>query len=239
MIMKKVALCLPVFNEGKRVEQTINILINFLKNNITFANWVIILVDDGSSDESPYFLSKISNEFPSIVNTITHSSNLGYGAANYSAVTWCLNNSIEYCVYMDADQTQDPIFLLKVSDLIDKGYDVIKASRYIDGARVEGVPFFRCLVSKVGNLIAKAFLDPPLTDFTNGFRAIKVNNMSSFKPKDKGFSYILEEVAFLSSNQFLRWAEFPYVLTNRPSKGKQSAFDYRIQTYFNYLKHLG
>lgn len=236
--MKKVVVCLPVYNEGKRVERTISNIVEFLCGEKKYVDWKLLLVDDGSTDESAFYLSEATKKFPDLVNTITHDTNLGYGAANFSGMQWCLREDFDYCIYMDADQTQDPTFLNAVSNLIFKGYDVIKATRYIAGAKVIGVPLSRRLISRVGNMLARVILTPKITDFTNGFRAIKVVHMKDFKPKDSGFSYILEEASYLSTFPVINWIEFPYTLTNRPLDGKQSAFRYHFHTYINYLKHL-
>ena len=76
---------------------------------------------------------------------------------------------------MDADLTQDPKYINDFIDLMNKDIDLIKATRYSNGGGTDGVPFQRKIISLCGNYIAKFFMKLPITDYTNGFRAIKTN----------------------------------------------------------------
>jgi len=53
--------------------------------------------------------------------------------------------------------------------------DFIKASRYIRGSDVVGVPQFRKTISMMGNSFAKIAFHLPITDYTNGFRAVRTS----------------------------------------------------------------
>ena len=77
------------------------------------------------------------------------------------------------------------------------GYDYIKATRYGKGGSVTGVSWKSRCLSIVGNYIAKFLYKLPLTDLTNGFRAVKLNIYKEMDLKEPGFAIIMEELYYV------------------------------------------
>ncbi|MBK7838024.1 MAG: glycosyltransferase [Candidatus Obscuribacter sp.] len=100
---------------------------------------------------------------------------MGYGAANRTGFLAAKREGFVYAIVMDADGTQEPRFIERFFEPMRHSIDFIKASRYIKGSAVVGVTAQRRLVSWIGNIIARIILRLPLTDYTNGFRAIKTD----------------------------------------------------------------
>ena len=75
---------------------------------------------------------------------------------------------------MDSDLTNDPADVPRFAARMAEDLDVIKASRYIAGGRMVGVPWQRAAVSRVGNGLARWLFRLPVHDCTNGFRAVRV-----------------------------------------------------------------
>ena len=114
--------------------------------------------------------------------------------------------------------------------------DFIKATRYAHGGRVEGVPLGRSLVSWVGNRLAQLLLRCGVSDFTNGFRAIRTDFVSRLTTHERGFAMLMEEVCE-ARRLGAKFAEVPYVLKVRES-GSESKFKYSPAVYWAYLKYL-
>ncbi|GAH80896.1 unnamed protein product [marine sediment metagenome] len=75
---------------------------------------------------------------------------------------------------MDADNTHCPGLIFRMASLIDEGNDVIIASRYINGARVLGLPKKRRFLSIAASLFLKIlFPTKGVKDFTSGYRAYR------------------------------------------------------------------
>jgi hypothetical protein len=138
---------------------------------------------------------------------------------------------------MDGDLTQRVNYIDDFMEEMKKGTDFIKATRYSKGGGVNGVPFKRRIVSYLGNKLAKLFFHLPLNDYTNGFRAIKTKFIPQLRCTERGFAYLVEEVAQMK-NLAKTYGEVPYVLTARIEKESISKFSYSLKTYTNYLKHL-
>jgi len=116
-----------------------------------------------------------------------------------------------------------------------KKFDYIKASRYIKGSELVGVPHYRRIISSVGNLIARIAFQLPLTDYTNGFRAVRTSVSNQFDLRSNSFEIIVEELwqaKFLANN----FVEIPYTLTSR-ANAKDSKFSYNFNVYRQYLKY--
>ena len=72
--MEKITVIIPVYNAASLLERSVNSVINQ-----TFANWELILVDDGSKDRS----GQICDGFAQRDNRVRvfHQENAGAGAA--------------------------------------------------------------------------------------------------------------------------------------------------------------
>lgn len=93
MIMNLISIIVPVYNVQQYLDRCINSLLEQTYNNIE-----IILVDDGSSDESPNMCDAYSDRF-SFVKVI-HKQNQGLGYARNSGLKIA---SGEYIAFVDSD----------------------------------------------------------------------------------------------------------------------------------------
>jgi hypothetical protein len=119
-----------------------------------------------------------------------------------------------------------------------EGKDFIKATRYSKGGKVVDVHWKRVWISRIGNRLAKFFIDVPLTDFTNGFRAIKTSLWVKLNTTERGFESLIEEIYLAKKIGGISFEEVPYVLTARIKEGSVSKFTYSLQVYKRYAKYL-
>jgi hypothetical protein len=117
-----------------------------------------------------------------------------------------------------------------------RGIDFIKASRYSKGGKTVGVGWKRKTPSYIGNKLAKCVHRLPISDYTNGFRALKTSLINKLETKENGFSLLIEEVVCAKSLG-ASFDEVPYVLSVRAEEGG-SKFVYSWNVYKNYLKQL-
>jgi glycosyltransferase involved in cell wall biosynthesis len=225
---------LPVFNEEAVIEQVVRSIAAVLET--VPARTAIVAVDDGSTDESAKILKRLQAQMPLLV-VANHVKNSGYGEANRTGFNLAVSEGFDYALVMDADGTQDPRFILDFFAAMKKGADVIKATRYSRGSRVEGVDWRRRLISFIGNTLARVLVPLPISDYTNGFRALNSHVLRQLTTRETGFSMLIEEV---SQARRLRasFAEVPYTLTVRAKKESKSKFVYSTHVYFKYLSHL-
>ena len=225
------ALALPMYNEEAYVERCLRTVFSVL-DCIRVRN-AIVAVNDGSRDCTLSILEEMKSEFERL-HVVNHRFNRGYGASVRTAYKFAIDHEYDYVLFMDADLTQDPRYILDFLPHMINEVDIIKASRYIHDSRVIGVPHFRIAVSSFGNAFARWAFHLPITDYTNGFRAVKISLAKQFDLKENHFPILIEEM--WQAKQFAKsFAEVSYSLTTRQN-AEDSKFKYNYKVYARYLK---
>lgn len=225
---------LPMYNEEQGARDCIVRIAEFLQT--VPCRTAIIAVNDGSTDNTGAVLFTTQETVPCLI-VETRKVNGGYGGANRTGFEAAIRERFDYAIVMDADGTQDPMFIARFFGPMCNSIDFIKATRYSPTSQVQGVPFKRRAISWLGNKLARLVLRLPITDYTNGFRAIKTDILTRLHTKERGFSMLIEEVS-LAKQLGATFAEVPYTLTARTSDGSKSKFTYSWSVYRAYLKHL-
>lgn len=223
---------LPMYNEEVCAEKCIRSIFSVL-NNTNIQNGIVV-VNDGSQDNTSFILEELKKEFDRLY-IIEHPVNQGYGSAIISAYRFGIEYGYDYVLFMDADLTQDPRFILAFLPHMANGVDLIKASRYIKGSRVFGVSRFRMIVSLFGNVFARMAFRLPITDYTNGFRAVKTSVAEQFRLESSHFEILVEEM--WQAKYFAKsFSEVSYLLRAR-ANAKDSKFQYTWTVYKQYLRY--
>ena len=195
----------------------------------------LIVVQDGSQDRTGLILESLAKKWDRLF-VVTHKKNMGYGKALVTGTRAAENLGAEYILFMDSDLTNDPVDIPKFVAEMKKGTDVIKATRYSLGGGVKGVPWFRYVISKYGNLLARFLLQIPLSDPTNGFRAIRTNLLKGIVFKENAFPIIMEELYKLSSVE-TSFYQIPVFLSCRSSNLRKTSFHYSPKLFCYYLRY--
>ena len=140
----------PLYNEEAVIEHTTARLLEKL-HTLDF-EWELILVNDGSTDQSyEKALQAIQNDPRARI--MSYAQNRGRGYALRTGIRHSRGN---YVVTTESDLSwgQDVIEQL-YKELIRTGADIVIASPYAKGGKLENVPFQRALLSWLGNQILK------------------------------------------------------------------------------------
>jgi dolichol-phosphate mannosyltransferase len=225
------AVVIPMYNEKFGAQTCVRQVCAQLAKMPHRAN--LIVVNDGSQDGTSEVLATLESIEQELI-VLTHPRNRGYGAALRTGLLRARDKGFDYVVFMDSDLTNDPADIPKFAAQMERGIDVIKASRFIGGGGMQGVPWQRAILSVTGNFVARALFRVGLRDCTNGFRAIRVPVLASMHLKERGFPIILEEL-YQAKWVARSFCEVPVVLTARRKDLRSTSFSYRPETFRKYL----
>ena len=183
--MAKLSVIIPAYNEGKRIGKTLDRCISYLKKKYDSE---IIVVDDGSTDDTKKIVKKFKN-----VKLITYGTNQGKGHAVKVGV---LNSSGDYILFCDADLSTPIEEAEKLMEYIKK-YDVVVASRALKNSEVE-TKIYRKLLGRVFAFFVNLFAVPEIKDTQCGFKLFRRKCAFDIfnKQKIKGWAFDVE-VLFL------------------------------------------
>lgn len=231
--LPRFSVVVPMFNESAGVERCLRAITTALA--AFGGQWPLVVVDDGSADDTPELLDDLSRRIAGI-RVVHHERNRGYGAALRSGALEAHESGAEWVLFMDSDLTNPPGHIGRFVSAASDEVDYVKASRYIAGGEVRGVPLRRRIISRAGNLAAARCFGLPLTDVTNGFRAIRVAAFVRMPLREVGFPIIAEE-AYWAAKMGLRCREVPTTLGDRDVSLRRSSFSYRPRVLYAYARY--
>jgi dolichyl-phosphate beta-glucosyltransferase len=201
------SIVIPAFNESERLKQPLQQIMSHLVE--AGVDGEIIVVDDGSSDDTVSVAREIlePSEVPS--NVIRYANNRGKG---FAVRTGLEAASADVALFTDADLSTPIAEMSKLVDPIRRGdKDLTFGSRALDRSLIgRHQPWRREQGGKIMNLIIRMRSGLPFYDTQCGFKAF---NMLAFRPLlplmtvDRfGFDI---EFLFVAARHGLRLAEIP------------------------------
>ena len=120
----------------------------------------------------------------------------------------------EFFVVMDADLQHPPERIGDMLDMALGGYDIVIGSRYVEQGRVEGLSFFRRLVSRGAIIISKIFIPKlrGIKDPVSGFFLVRRNVIDIDRLNPKGFKILMEIIVKSNTDKIV---EIPYIFKSR------------------------
>jgi len=95
----RLSIFFPAYNEEKNIEQTIIKTLDILKTTHEIKDFEILVINDGSNDNTRFIVEKIS-KIDNRIKIINHIKNEGYGAALKTGIKSC---KYEYIFFSDSD----------------------------------------------------------------------------------------------------------------------------------------
>jgi glycosyltransferase involved in cell wall biosynthesis len=200
---KCLSVVIPIYNEEEALPLLLPSLVDFCQNK----NWCLVLVNDGSTDNSKAILKEYEN-IPN-VNIIHHRINHGYGGALKSGIS---KVATDYTVTMDADGQHNPEDIEAMLNLAkEEQADLVVGSRPPE--------FIASSFRSTGKWIIRtfaSFLMPlPIKDLNSGFKLFRTDLVQKYLdlcPDSMAFSDI---IALVFINQRHLVMELPVSINKR------------------------
>jgi len=225
--------CIPAYNEEKILAKNALKLWTYLKNQKNNFDWKIVLLINGSSDNSESIANDLAEKYPEIHSEIVKMPGRGQALKIYF-----LKSAADIIAYMDADLavSLDNIPDL-INPLINDDYDLSIGSRLLSESKIER-SFIRELSSRTYNFLSRLVLGHHFSDMQCGFKAIKKETFVKIAPniEDKKWFFDTELIAFANHYNYkikevpVDWQENRY--EERTSKVKI------IKDSLKFLKNL-
>ena len=205
------SIIIPTYNESKNIIQILQSIGDNIPKNIKTQ---AIVVDDNSPDGTGKiaedYLKTVKKAANYTIDIIHRKTKDGLGSAILRGIQ---NATGETIVVMDSDFSHPPQIIPKMIEELKKYQcDIVVASRYINGGKINGWTIKRKLMSLVATKIAKKGLGIQTCDPMSGFFAFKKNILNELKLDAIGYKFLLE---LLVKTKNTTVKEIPYTFTNR------------------------
>ena len=181
---KSFLIFIPVYNEASSISE---ILGKIGKSTPTYE---ILVIDDGSTDDTPELLKKEEN-----IHLIQHSQNEGYGKTLIDGFNFAINRKFDYIITLDSDEQHQPEEIVKFTKAVEtEDWDIVSGSRYLQKSRqkLNEAPEDR---KKINNRITKyinRITRYELTDSFCGFKLYKISSLKKLNLTEYGYGMPLE-----------------------------------------------
>jgi len=203
---------IPTYNEAANIEAVIKKIIDLEDKND------ILVVDDNSPDGTSEIVIDLKRIHDNRLFLLKREKKSGLGSAYKCGFKWALENNYSYIFEMDADMSHDPDEIKNLKfQLIQKKYDVVVGSRYIEGVSVVNWPLSRIFLSYFANVYVRIITGMPIKDATSGFVGYTKNALSSIELnniKFNGYAFQIEMKFKLWKKNF-KLKEHQIIFVNR------------------------
>ena len=223
----QVSIIIPTYNESRNIIGILKSIGENLPKNITAE---AIVVDDNSPDLTGKivedYLKNVKKIAGYTMDIIHRTSKNGLSSAILSGIQRAKGDLI---VVMDSDFSHPPHVIPKMLESLKKYQcDMVVASRYINGGKINGWTLKRKLMSKIATLIATKGLGVKTKDPMSGFFAFKKNILKGVNFDAIGYKILLE---ILVKKSGIAVKEIPYTFENR-SIGSSKLDSSTVTDYF-------
>lgn len=173
------SIIIPAYNEEKRLPETLRSIAQYLAS---YKHGVeVIVVDDGSSDETAQSANALQNEFDHLI-VIRNEENHGKG---YAVKTGMMRAQGKYALFMDADNATRIEEIEKFEPYLET-HPVIIGSRHLKTSNIViKQPWYRVLISRAGNLLIQATIVRGVIDTQCGFKLFSREAYTKIFPLQK------------------------------------------------------
>ena len=184
------SIIIPIYNEEKTLLEVLN-RINLLKE---FCNLEIIVVNDGSTDNSNDIIKKNNKLYNKLIDL---KKNCGKGKAVIEGIKNC---SQEYILIQDADLEYDPKDILEFLEETKKNnYDLIMGSRFIGNKRTV-LHFWHMVGNKFITFLFNFLNNTTFSDIYCCYCLFERKNLQVEKLKSNGWGQQAEILTYLVKN---------------------------------------
>ena len=166
--MQKTIIVMPVANDEAPIGQILDEILNLPYNNL----YIYPVIDSYSRDRTEEIIrekEKKNNK----VKCIFHEKSDGVVSCYLEGFKRALADGAELILEMDGGGSHLPSEIPVFLEMLNKGYDCVWGSRFIEGGSMREQPLYRRILSQGGTILANLVLGTKLKDMTSGFEGFQ------------------------------------------------------------------
>ena len=171
----------------------------------------IIVVDDGSTDETWTKLEAMKSRIPTL-RPVQNPSPHGFGRAIIRGFELIAGDAI---VVMMADESDDCRDVVRYWKKLHEGYDCVFGSRFIKGADVIDYPWLKLWLNRMANVFIRILFHISLNDTTNAFKAYRKTVLDGCRPFLAPHFNLTVELPLKAIVRGYSWTVIPVTWRNR------------------------
>ena len=207
--MKRLSVIIPSRNESENIEACITEIVEKLnKNHIEYE---ILVIDDGSTDDTVDILNRLKIKHPSI-RYIKNKADNGFG---YAVRLGLDSFSGDAVAVMMADRSDSPQDLVNYWFKLNEGYECVFGSRFVNGSKVHNYPKMKLLINRIVNTMIRYTFRIETNDITNAFKIYRREVVEGCRPFISPHFNLTVEIPLKAIIRGYSWVVIPISWKNR------------------------
>ena len=207
--MKTLSIIIPARNEAENLPSFVNELCNVLNSHNVIHE--ILIIDDGSTDNTLDELIKLSSIFPSVRYLENRGAN-GFGRAVRLGLQEFTGDAVSI---MMADRSDAPEDLIRYWKAMNDGVECVFGSRFIKGSRVYRYPLLKLIANWIVNTMIQYAFKIKCNDITNAFKIYRKEVIEGCKPFISPHFNLTVEIPLKAVIRGYSWKVIPISWKNR------------------------
>jgi len=235
----KVLIGIPLYNEQAYISECIHSLYEFLTIECSEYEITVLLVDDGSTDESQKIYQKLANEYP--FQYLRHEDGpRGYGNTILTLFHHAKSN-FDVLITFDADLQHAPFSIREILDLLcfNPDIDLVSTSRYLSYRfwhQNTRVPVDRYVLNMLLTRTINECFNLEITDAFCGLKGYRVKVLPD-NLFHAGYEFPLVFWQYVSQSG-LKIKEIETPIIYRRDRRSRDDWNHRVKEYFGLLETL-
>jgi dolichol-phosphate mannosyltransferase len=173
----------------------------------------IIVVDDGSTDQTWELLQTLARRLPNL-KPVKNSGKNGFGRAIIYGLDHMSGDAV---VIMMADESDDCRDVVRYWQELNKGFDCVFGSRFIKGGGTIDYPWMKLAINRMANKFLQLLFSIKLNDTTNAFKAYRREVIDGCRPLIAPHFNLTVELPLKAIVRGFSWTVIPITWRNRRS----------------------
>ena len=208
-MLNKLSVIIPARNESENLPLCLEELSQELLDHKI--NHEILVVDDGSTDNTPTLLEDMAVQNPA-VRFLRNDGENGFGRAVRIGLSEFTGDAV---AIMMADRSDSPSDLVNYWSKLQEGYECVFGSRFIKGSKVYDYPKIKLLVNRLVNTIIRYAFRIETNDITNAFKIYRREVIEGCKPFIAPHFNLTVEIPLKAIVRGYSWKVVPISWKNR------------------------